>query len=348
MEPTQQTLDEADRVDLVYQTVLATIGASTTAEVLALWQSVPVGQAANMAATLLAGATKAILSKREDAKAFGLAYYRLARALRTGSTIAMPLTRNNSEVVSLELLRQEFEAIVAEHTGEGTTAITADAVPFNDDDSITVEVVPGLDAALEADANSSGPYVDETIQNLVDYSGNKIGSLPDSLTNGEAKAKAAELHIQHGAMLAAAGGRIAMNGSRNATNQASARDSRVIGWVRLSTTGTPCYWCAMLISRQALYKSAQSAGRGDRDDGTSFLGDGMFKFHDNCHCTAEPIYSDSGFSTNPKYAENRYYWSLWERHIKGKFGGDQAMNEWRKLIRRIRAQSQSTAAPEAA
>jgi hypothetical protein len=348
MTPTQQTQDEADRVDLVYSYVLSQMGAKTISEVLALWQSLPAGQAAQTASAWLARAAELILTKRGKARELGLAYYRLARALRTGSTIANPLHEEEPKNVSLEMLRQEFEALVAETTGDGSTEVTAESEPSDDDDSIEVESVSGLSEALAADESSTRSYVEELLADMADDATAKVEGIPDDTPTGDARAASKELHLQHGAMIAAAAARVAMNGGKNATNQASARDPRVIGWVRQSSTGTPCYWCAMLISRQILYKSDFTAGKGARSDGRIFLGDGLFKFHDNCHCVAVPVYSDADFKSNPKYAENRRYWALWEKYIKGKFSGNEALNEWRKLIARIRANENKPAAQAAA
>jgi hypothetical protein len=352
MNPTQQTQDEADRVDLVYQYVLATLGAKTTTEVLALWQRIPAGQAAQTASSWLRRAVNAILTRRTQARDLGLAYYRLARALRTGSTIAHPLKEEvEPEFVSLEMLRQEFEALVAEHTGEGSTDITADTEPIDDDDAIAVENVSGLSDALEADESSSEQYAEALLEEMAETASNKVSAIPDDTPLADARETTRALHLQHGAMVAGAASKTAMNGGRNATNQASARDPRVIGWVRQhGKSDKPCYFCAMHISRRVLYKSARTAGQGrtESNAGNAFLGDGLFKFHDNCHCTAEAVYSDEGFSTNPKYAQNRYYAQLWDDNIKGKFSGPDAINEWRKLLKRIYANQSRTAAQEAA
>lgn len=348
MTPTQQTQDEADRVEIVYQYVLSQIGAKTTAEVLALWQAVSPGEAEQTASVWLERATTLILTRRGEAREIGLAYYRLARALRTGSTIASPLKEEEPDRVSLEMLRQEFEALVAEQTGDGSTEVSASSEPDSEDDSIEVDRIDGLDDSLAEDEAAAKPYVDTLLKEMAEAATGKVGAIPDDTPNGDARKAAKDLHLQHGAMIAAAGARTAMNGGRNATNQASARDPRVIGWVRQSSTGTPCYWCAMLISRQILYKSEFTAGSGAREDGRTFLGDGLFKFHDNCHCVAVPVYSDEDFASNPKYAENRRYWRLWETHIKGKFGGQEALNEWRKLLRRMSANETNGAVQAAA
>lgn len=350
MTPTQRTQEEADRVDVVYGYVLSQLGVRTVGEVLALWQSIPAGQAEQTASTWLDRAVNLILTQRSKSRELGLAYYRLARALRTGSTIAHPLNEAEPDHVSLEMLRQEFEALVAETTGNGSTEVTAEQDPSGDDDSIEVEGVDGLSDALAADKSSEKPYTEKLLKDMATAASAAVDAIPDDMPAGDAKQGAKDLHLQHGAMVAAAGARTSMNGGRNATNQASVRDPRVIGWVRQhGRSDQPCYWCSMLISRQVLYKSEFTAGKGQRKAGLPpFLGDGSFKFHDNCHCTAEPVYSDADFASNPKYAINRYYNDLWNKYIKGKFSGNDAINEWRKLLARIRATDNSKAAQAAA
>lgn len=347
MTPTQQTRDEADRVDLVYQYVLAVIGAKAAAELLALWQTIPVGEASRTR-WWSRRAAALVLRRREQARALALAYYRLIRALRTGSTIADPFN-DTPDVFSLERLRQDFEVIVAQETGDGSTRVTASVEPSGDDDSVTVDAVTGLRESLADDSEQTVSYLNELLADMADAASAKVELIDPAMANADARAEAAALHLQDGAMVAAAGSRVAQNGGRNATNQASARDKAVIGWARQSTTGTPCSFCAMLISRQILYKTAFTAGKGERVDGRVFLGDGMFKFHDNCKCVAVPVMSDAGWRTDPKYAQNRYYNDLWMNNISGKYGGDLAMNEWRKLLRSIRTeQDTKKAAQEAA
>jgi hypothetical protein len=344
MDPTQQTQEEADRAELVYSYVLSQIGVKTTAEVLALWQDIPAGNAAQTAASWLDRAVELILTRRSQAEALGLAYYRLVRALRTGTTIPSPYKRDEPERVSLEMLRQEFEALVAEHTGEGSTEVNAPDEPSGDDDSIVVEESERLPEALAASGENVIPYTETLLKEMADVASNKVNAIPDDTPNKDARATARALHLQHGAMIAASGSRIAMNGGRNATNQASARDPRVKGWVRQhGGNDRPCYFCAMLISRRVLYKSEMTAGLGPREDGRVFLGDGLFKFHDNCHCRAVEVFSDVDFMSNPKYAQNRKYADLWDRHIKDKFSGREAINEWRKLLQREQATKNNSA-----
>lgn len=66
-------------------------------------------------------------------------------------------------------------------------------------------------------------------------------------------------------------------------------------WAREAKPGC-CWFCAMLATRGAVYESKQTAGpnvRGARNAnaGKAFVGLGEFKVHDNCQCTAVPVFT---------------------------------------------------------
>lgn len=75
--------------------------------------------------------------------------------------------------------------------------------------------------------------------------------------------------------------RIAQSGSRQTILQTVAADQKALGYYRV-TDGQPCAFCALLASRVALkgrgalYKSKESAS---------------FKAHNDCGCTAAPLFS---------------------------------------------------------
>lgn len=71
--------------------------------------------------------------------------------------------------------------------------------------------------------------------------------------------------------------RVMLSGSRESTRRLVESDRRVLGYRRV-TSGSPCAFCAMLASRGAVYKSAESAGEGHR-------------WHDGCSCSTEVLYS---------------------------------------------------------
>jgi hypothetical protein len=79
--------------------------------------------------------------------------------------------------------------------------------------------------------------------------------------------------------------RVALNAGRQAVENTIAQDRLARGWMRV-TDGDPCAFCAMLASRGAVYKSAQSAGfeldpvRGE-----------INRYHDNCGCQVVPVFT---------------------------------------------------------
>jgi hypothetical protein len=106
-----------------------------------------------------------------------------------------------------------------------------------------------------------------------------------------------------------------LNGGRATILDAVNRDSRSVGWARL-TDGQPCAFCALLASRGPAYKS----------EGTS-----KFRAHDGCGCTAVPV-----FDVNAPWPGNsERYREFYDQNIRGKFvGGDgnnEAVRAWRKI-----------------
>ena len=77
-----------------------------------------------------------------------------------------------------------------------------------------------------------------------------------------------------------------MNGQRNTIHNTVNRERQLVGYRRVSRTGTPCYWCAMLIGRGAVYKSEASATRSSGLRGVR-VGEG---YHDHDKCAAEPLF----------------------------------------------------------
>lgn len=109
----------------------------------------------------------------------------------------------------------------------------------------------------------------------------------------------------------------AQSGARDTVNDLAQRDPRAIGWVRVTHHPTPCGWCLMLASRGIiLYKSAASA---------------RSAWHENCHCTAEPVFSRDHYFTSPQFAKNRALHIIWQRRGFGK--GQQGERDFRNHFR---------------
>ncbi|MFI5840554.1 hypothetical protein ACIA8K_12680 [Catenuloplanes sp. NPDC051500] len=308
---------EAEQVGIAYQAALAYLGVQAVQEALSMWQDMPAIFRPAQASAWLARIVDMVLARRMAARLLAMAYYRLARALRTGRTIADP-ARSTLASVDLVVLRREFVALVGDDSGYR---------PGSDNDSIPVEKLPSLvndHAALEADAE------DEAEEVLLNLGPNnllrKVREIDTARPADEVDARREQAHIEAGTRSAAAVERIVMNGARSATWSAAQRDTRVVGYARVSQSGTPCGFCAMLISRGAVYKTKLTATYSDGD-----------QYHDNCHCVAIELYAESDYASE-RFALNREYQDLWPEVTKGHSGKD-ALRVWRRYFRDQQAAS---------
>ncbi|MFF2619837.1 hypothetical protein [Kitasatospora sp. NPDC058046] len=100
-----------------------------------------------------------------------------------------------------------------------------------------------------------------------------------------------------------AGAMVVQDGGRNTVHAALHNDPGAIGYYR-KTGSSPCYFCALMASRGAVYKSRGTAAFGP---------------HSRCHCQVVPIFSR-------RYqlpAENTKYARMWHD-----FGGG-SLADWR-------------------
>lgn len=145
-----------------------------------------------------------------------------------------------------------------------------------------------------------------------------IGSYSRSVRAGAPPAKAGDAAAVN---LSGAGTRLALEGGRSVVADTAKDDAEAIGWARV-TDADPCSWCLMLVSRGAVYRSAATAGRLKND---RFTGDGQFKFHDHCGCTAAPVWS----ADDPVLDRADDLYDQWQSVTSGFSGGD-AINVWRR------------------
>jgi hypothetical protein len=320
---------EAARVDEVFHAALIQLGVSSLGEALALWQSIPPASMARHQATWLNRSIRVLMGHRSEARSLGRAYYRLSRALRTGATIADP-NKPESDHITLDSLREEFGALLPQPGAGGLGSPSSEA----GDDKVPVENLKALAAEAERQEREAEQEAELVLQALGPNNfDRKLDDLDGTLPFDDVEAERAELFRQAGARQAAAFERIVMNGARAELWTNAENDKRAIGYVRYSTTGTPCGWCAMLISRGAVYKSAKTAEYADGD-----------KYHDNCHCEALPIFTDEQFDSDPKYALNRQYAKEWPTVTRG-LSDKAAVSAWRRYIRlQQRAEAQAAKA----
>ena len=124
---------------------------------------------------------------------------------------------------------------------------------------------------------------------------------------------------------AAAAMKVAQAGARDTMNTLARTDGRAIGWVRVPHHHSPCGWCLMLASRGIiLYRSAAAA---------------RAAWHENCHCTAEPVFSRDHNFNSPQFARNRALHKMWGDIAAGK--GRAGVRAWRNYFNRYWARGKN-------
>lgn len=353
--PSQRDV-EADAVALAFQAALTRIGAHSVAEALILWQTLPAQSQQSTAQAWLAQAVQLVMSGRRDAQALARAYYRLARALYTGKTIPDPLDLSEPTSISLSDLRSQFDSLAfqsAPVASQGSTPPSPTRtpqeggsgrrgpvdVPLEDqaardqeakEERILIEEIRQLKAEQQAEAEAEArAEAEEALTNLgADNQTKKNRKLDTSLPASEIDKQRDQIHQDVGNRQASSIERMTLNGARNELWSLSGRDKRVIGYVRLSRTGTPCGWCAMLISRGPVYRSESTASF---KGGAAVYADGN-TYHDNCHCYAMPVFGVQQYDNSELFDLNRKYAEEWPRVTRG-LSGKAALSAWRYFIR---------------
>jgi len=340
---------EAQAAAVAFHLALTQIGVVTLDEALDLWTDVSStpSQVAPTAGRWLARAINLVSTRRSMSRDLAMSYYRLVRALRTGTTVA-DWRKPEPEYVTMGDLRREFRLLVEEQgipaaSSEQAQATLARNMPegelpeplTDDEEDDDAQVLIEDIEALEAEERANELADEEELSNALSTLGAKL--LSKRLREAEAQAEAdadalrEEAHRKLGARTASITEMSVLNGGRSKLWSLGRADGKAIGYVRVSRTGTPCGWCAMLISRKVLYKSKASATSTTGE--AANYGDGD-EYHPNCHCYAEPVFSASQFENDPRFDLNRRYAAEWKSVIKDKnLGGTTALTVWRKHIR---------------
>lgn len=163
---------------------------------------------------------------------------------------------------------------------------------------------------------------DEVSRNMVVNGPSRVMAGMDAKTVDDAMQTG--LHTSSGAAI-----RQAVNGSRSVTREVADKDPRILGYARV-TDSNPCYYCAILASRGAVYKDdsfvasdAQFSGPDITDLGDNWSD--VAKVHDNCRCTLRPVYLKANFRDR----ESWFYYEQWKEFSKGKSNAA-AIREYRK------------------
>lgn len=312
---------------MAFQVALTQIGAETVADSLKLWEEVPISNRPATAAAWLGKAITLIMTRRAQSRALARAYFRLIRALRTGRTTPDPRNPEPTSV-SLQRLRYEFKSLAGENAETGS-----------DDEDIPIEPMRDVEEDAKRDDEAARLEIRTAVGNLGPIRmAKQLDEIDTEKPAEEVDQERTDLHKQAGARQAAASARIAMNGGRSELANSTRKDKRALGYIRLSRTGTPCGWCAMLISRGPVYKTERSAERS--------YGDGDL-YHDNCNCYAMPVYSTEEYKTSDLYALNREYQELWPQVTRG-LSGKSALTAWRRFVRTQRRAQEASAQPQTA
>lgn len=231
-------------------------------------------------------------------------YVRLLRALRVGRTLPPLLPEPPRERVTIGELRRDLLA----DSGEAPEVWPEDdeAVPVDEDFVWPEEDVEDVERAATVSLVVTGPVRVQRGLNALQEDAQR-GRLDDA----DFLAEMSQLMRDAGATAAGAAEREALRGGRDLLTESSRTDRAVMGWARV-TDGDPCWFCAMLTSRGAVYRNfwtARYSGRVSRRRGGPpaapggwedwspermaewEVSRGLDRFHDNCHCTLVPVYS---------------------------------------------------------
>lgn len=131
-----------------------------------------------------------------------------------------------------------------------------------------------------------------------------------------------------------------LNGGRDLLREEAARDVRALAFARVSD-GDPCYFCALMISRGFVYRTRGSAGRNANE---RFEGPGLYKFHDRCACTVEPVFDRDA----PASEQEAKFKALYEQARKNAARSrEPVMEEFRWLVEGRRPANRRSAGPKA-
>ncbi|MFJ5233968.1 hypothetical protein ACIQBJ_29205 [Kitasatospora sp. NPDC088391] len=237
----------------------------------------------------------AISEAAAASRVLSIAFYRLVRALETGRVIGGPGYRPAS---SLGSLWADFNSLTGKRTGSGPR----EPLPVD-----TRNPFPAADLAREA-RRAEEAFRQEVADRVERHERERGRQGSAALGDAELLAWEREFLDALRTGSSGAGGMLVQDGGRNMIHNALQDDPGALGYYR-KTDASPCYFCALMASRGAVYKSRSTAA---------------FGAHPHCHCQAVPIFSR-------RYqlpAENDRYARMWRE-----FGGG-SLADWRTYYRK--------------
>lgn len=345
------------------------MGAQAYIDSMKLWAEVPADPTRALAASAswLTKMTSMMATRRQWALELTLAALRLRRALLTGYTFAYD-DEHHEQRVSLGQLRGEFTGLVKRYAPDalkdgvevphGNAPGKPSRAPSSpsqredgrevvhdpdgsqidayaperdaDDTDITVERLPHLDESLDHEERRSAQEAHDIFDG--------IGPKRLALRLKGAKDAEAE-HDKVGRGVASHAERLTLNGGRHPEVNMGVIDSRAQGWARIHyphNDAVPCGFCAMLMSRGAIYKSKSSAG-----GVPSQLGE-FDSYHTGDHCRAIALYVGQDYEAEPAFETNRLLTKFWRSGHWRDMGGDTDLHNWSRWFAKFAKEHQAS------
>ncbi|WP_406111259.1 hypothetical protein [Kitasatospora purpeofusca] len=237
------------------------------AEFAARWaEALAAVEAREIAGSLTELETAYVAAIRQSAAAsyaLSVAFYRLVRALETGRVIGGPGYRPAS---SLGSLWADFNRATGKRTGSGPST----PLPVDTRNPFPAEDLAG--EARRAEETFRHQVADRVAKHERERPARE-GSA--ALDDPELVAWEREFAESLKTGSTGAGGMLVQDGGRDAIHTALQDDPGAIGYYR-ATDASPCYFCALMAGRGAVYKTRATAA---------------FGAHPHCHCQAVPIFS---------------------------------------------------------
>lgn len=334
---------EADYATLVFHGALVELAVQASEDAIYEWGSVSTTPAriATSIGAFLAKLVNLVGLRRSDARRLTYAYIRYHRALHTGYAVAFP--GDPVSPTSLTRLHDEFHSQV-----EGLVPdLLDDDGAISDANGVVTEPPPRVpDIPIETeslelpDEDDLDDQAEDEVKAQVINSAERSLRLHldevqprESVTPAEVAAEIQEAHDNAGALAASAAQRAVANAGREVEHALAEVDKRSIGYVRISRTGTPCGWCAMLISR-GLWRPYSKDSGGGPVDRTSAKGKRRDEetYHTNCQCYSVAVYSEEHYEESPLFDLSRELEDEWDEVTRG-LSGKEAIAAFRRHIR---------------
>ena len=269
-----------------FEKALGQLSLGTVQDVSAWWEQVDKG------GDVAARFGEVLVEPWDRGAVLGVAFYRLLRALQTGRTVPSPIRGHaqGGEVTLGDLVREFNEAA-------GVKALAATSL-----EGVRV----GVDKQPTSNLSALRDVDVKAAQALL-----------------RARLEAGEVSS---GVVAGVGQQAAAGGVRSVVRDMGDRDPARQAWIRVSGTGTPCAFCAMLLSRGAVYSGKHEALRHDMSHAN-----GTHGYHPNCHCYALPLFAGSSIEGS-RFAVNREMQNLWYNDFGGK--GLKGKSGWRSYYYR--------------